>query len=87
MAAGLRNHSHCRADATVCWTLTPESVELLAASEYFDVPTHPKAKVHDLVKPYQSAKLITFDFNWAGNSTVRQQLIDKFQNDILAGRK
>jgi len=69
------------------WSLTPESVELLAASEYFDVPTHPKAKVHDLVKPYQSAKLITFDFNWAGNSTVRQQLIDKFQNDILAGRK
>jgi iron(III) transport system substrate-binding protein len=69
------------------WALSPESVELLAASEYFDVPTHPKAKVHDLVKPYQSAKLITFDFNWAGNSTVRQQLIDKFQNDILAGRK
>ena len=69
------------------WSLTPESVELLAASEYFDVPTHPKAKVHDLVKPYQSAKLITFDFNWAGSSTVRQQLIDKFQNDILAGRK
>ena len=69
------------------WSLTPESVELLAASEYFDVPTHPKAKVHDLVKPYQSAKLITFDFNWAGNSAVRQQLIDKFQNDILAGRK
>ena len=71
----------------VDWSLTPESVELLAASEYFDVPTHPKAKVHDLVKPYQSAKLITFDFNWAGNSAVRQQLIDKFQNDILAGRK
>ena len=71
----------------VDWSLTPESVELLAASEYFDVPTHPKAKVHDLVKPYQSAKLITFDFNWAGSSTVRQQLIDKFQNDILAGRK
>jgi len=69
------------------WSLTPEAVELLAASEYFDVPTHPKAKIHDLVKPYQSAKLITFDFNWAGNSTVRQQLIDKFQNDILAGRK
>jgi iron(III) transport system substrate-binding protein len=69
------------------WSLTPEAVELLAASEYFDVPTHPKAKVHDLVKPYQSAKLITFDFNWAGSSTVRQQLIDKFQNDILAGRK
>jgi iron(III) transport system substrate-binding protein len=69
------------------WSLTPESVELLAASEYFDVPTNPKAKVHDLVKPYQSAKLIMFDFNWAGNSTVRQQLIDKFQNDILAARK
>ncbi len=69
------------------WSLTPESVELLAASEYFDVPTHPKAKVHELVKPYQNAKLINFDFNWAGSTTVRQQLIDKFQNDILAGRK
>jgi iron(III) transport system substrate-binding protein len=69
------------------WSLTPESQELLAASEYFDVPTNPKAKVHELVKPYQSAKLINFDFNWAGSATVRQQLIDKFQNDILAGRK
>ena len=69
------------------WSLTPEAVELLAASEYFDVPTNPKAKVHELVKPYQSAKFIDFDFNWAGSSTVRQQLIDRFQNEILAGRK
>lgn len=69
------------------WSCTPESVELLAASEYFDVPTNPKAKVHDLVKPYQAAKLINFDFNWAGSSSVRQQLVDRFTNDILAGRK
>jgi iron(III) transport system substrate-binding protein len=71
----------------VDWSCTSESVELLAASEYFDVPTNPKAKVHDLVKPYQSAKLVNFDFNWAGSSTVRQQLVDRFTNDILAGRK
>ena len=51
------------------------------------MPTNPKAKVHDLVKPYQSAKLVNFDFNWAGSSTVRQQLVDRFTNDILAGRK
>ena len=51
------------------------------------MPTNPKAKVHDLVKPYQSAKLINFDFNWAGSSTVRQQLVERFTNDILAGRK
>ncbi len=69
------------------WSLTPEAVELLASSEYFDVPANPKAKVHELVKPYQSAKLIDFDFKWAGSSTVRQQLIDRFQNEILAGRK
>jgi iron(III) transport system substrate-binding protein len=69
------------------WSCTPESVELLAASEYFDVPTHPKAKVHDLVRPYQNAKLISFDFNWAGSSTVRQQLVERFTQDILAGRK
>jgi len=69
------------------WSLTPEAVELLAASEYFDVPTNPKAKLHDLVKPYQNAKLIDYDFNWAGSATVRQQLIDRFQNEILAGRK
>ena len=69
------------------WSLTPEAVELLAASDYYDVPTNPKAKVHDLIKPYQNAKLINFDFAWAGSTTVRQQLIDKFQNDILAGRK
>ena len=69
------------------WSVTPESQEILAASEYFDVPTHPKAKVHDLVKPYASAKLIKFDFDWAGSSSVRQQLVDRFQKDILAGRK
>jgi len=69
------------------WAATPESQELLAASEYFDVPTHPKAKIHDLVKPFQNAKLIDFDFSWAGSSTTRQQLIDKFQREILAGRK
>ena len=39
------------------------------------------------MKPYQSAKLINFDFNWAGSATVRQQLVDRFTNDILAGRK
>ena len=71
----------------VDWACTPESQELLAASEYFDVPTNPKAKVHDLVKPYASAKLIDFDFNWAGGSTVRQQLVERFSKDILAGRK
>jgi len=69
------------------WACTPESVELLAASEYFDVPANPKAKVHDLVKPYMNAKLIDFDFNWAGSGTVRQQLVDRFSKDILAGRK
>ncbi len=69
------------------WSLTPEAVELLAASDFYSVPTHPKAKVHDLVKPYQNVKLINFDFAWAGRPTVRQQLIDKFQSDILAGRK
>ena len=71
----------------VDWACTPESQEILAASEYFDVPTHPNAKVHALVKPYVAAKLIDFDFNWAGSSTVRQQLVDRFQKDILAGRK
>ncbi len=71
----------------VDWACTPESQEILAASEYFDVPTNPNAKVHDLVKPYVAAKLIDFDFNWAGSSTVRQQLVDRFQKDILAGRK
>jgi iron(III) transport system substrate-binding protein len=69
------------------WACTPEAVELLAASEYFDVPTNPKAKVHDIVKPYQSAKLIDFDFNWAGSGTVRKQLVDRFTSEMLAGRK
>jgi iron(III) transport system substrate-binding protein len=71
----------------VDWACTPESQEILAASGYFDVPTNPRAKVHDLVKPYINAKLIDFDFNWAGSSSVRQQLLDRFQKDILAGRK
>lgn len=69
------------------WSLTPESQELLAATGYFDVPTNPKAKVHDLVKPYEKAKLINYDFAWAGSSSVRQQLVGKFEKDILAGRK
>jgi len=69
------------------WAVTPESLELLAASEYFDIPTHPRAKVHDLVKPFLSAKLINFDFDWAGNPATRQTVIAKFQSEILAGRK
>lgn len=69
------------------WSLTPESQEILAATGYFDVPTNPKAKVHDLVKPYVNVKLINYDFAWAGNSKVRQQLVEKFQKEILAGRK
>ncbi|MCC6193535.1 MAG: ABC transporter substrate-binding protein [Burkholderiales bacterium] len=69
------------------WCCTPESVELLAASDFFDLPTNPKAKVHDVVKPFQHAKLIKFDFAWAGNTDVRKQLVEKFTSDILAGRK
>lgn len=69
------------------WACTPESQEVLAATGYFDVPTHPRAKTHELVKPYANIKLIDFDFNWAGASTVRAQLVDRFQKDILAGRK
>ena len=69
------------------WAATPESVELLAASEYFDVPTHPKAKVHDLVQPYRNAKMIDFNFEWAGKPETRQSIIERFQNEILAGRK
>lgn len=69
------------------WAVTPQSQELLAASEYFDVPTNKKAKIHDLVKPFQDAKLIDFDFAWAGNSATRQAIIARFQSEILAGRK
>ena len=69
------------------WSLTPESQELLAASEYFDVPTNPKAKVHALVKPYENAKLINFDFKWAGSGDVRKQLVERFTSEMLAGRK
>jgi len=69
------------------WAVTPESIEILAASEYYDVPSNPKAKVHDLVKPFQNAKLIDFDFNWAGSPATRQTIIARFQNEILAGRK
>jgi iron(III) transport system substrate-binding protein len=69
------------------WACTPESIELLAASEYYDVPTNPKAKVHDLVKPFQNAKMIDFNFEWAGNPKTREGIIARFQNEILAGRK
>ena len=71
----------------VDWCCTPESVELLPTSDFFSVPTNPKAKVPDLVKPYRNAKLINYDFSWAGSTQVRQQLVEKFTNDILAGRK
>lgn len=69
------------------WAVTPELQEVLAASEYFDVPTHPKAKIHDLVKPFQNVKLIDFNFVWAGDPATRQQIVGKFQSEILAGRK
>jgi len=71
----------------VDWACTPEAVELLAASEYFDVPTHPNAKLHELVKPYQNVNLVKYDFAWAGSSSVRQQLVDRFTSEMLAGRK
>jgi iron(III) transport system substrate-binding protein len=69
------------------WSITPASEEVLAASDYFDVPTNPKAKVHELVKPFQNAKLIDFDFNWAGSPQTRQEILARFQNEILANRK
>lgn len=69
------------------WAVTPESQEILAASEYFDVPTNPKARIHDLVKPFQGAKLVDFNFEWAGAPATRQAVITRFQNEILAGRK
>jgi len=69
------------------WACTPESIELLAASEYFDVPTNPKAKIHDLVKPFQNAKMIDFNFEWAGSAKTRETIINRFQSEILAGRK
>lgn len=75
------------AKAFLDWAVTPASQETLAASEYFDVPTNKNAKVHDLVKPFSNAKLIDFDFAWAGASATRQKIITRFQNDILAGRK
>lgn len=75
------------AKAFLDWAVTPASQQTLAASEYFDMPTNTKAKVHDLVKPFASAKLIDFDFNWAGSSDTRKTIIARFQNDILAGRK
>ncbi|KUL92683.1 hypothetical protein DK26_27650 [Bosea sp. WAO] len=75
------------AKAFLDWAVTPASQETLAASEYFDVPTNKNAKVHDLVKPFSNAKLIDFDFAWAGASATRQKIISRFQNEILAGRK
>ncbi len=75
------------ARAFLDWAITPASQETLAASEYFDVPTNPKAKVHDLVKPFANAKLIDFDFAWAGSSQTREAVINRFQTDIVAGRK
>ncbi|MBF9231919.1 ABC transporter substrate-binding protein [Microvirga alba] len=69
------------------WAVTPQSQEILAASEYFDVPTNKNAKIHELVKPFQGAKLVDFDFAWAGSSATRQAIIARFQNEILAGRK
>jgi iron(III) transport system substrate-binding protein len=71
----------------VDWCCTPQSVELLATSDFYDLPTNPKAKVSDVIKPFKDAKLINYDFAWAGNTQVRQQLVEKFTSDILAGRK
>ncbi len=69
------------------WSLTPESVELLAATDYFDVPANPQAKVHDLVKPYRDVKLVDYDFGWAGDPKVRKEIIERFQREIMANRK
>jgi iron(III) transport system substrate-binding protein len=69
------------------WSLTPEAIELLAATDYFDVPVNPEAKVHDLVKPYRDVKLVDYDFAWAGDPKVRKEIIERFQREIVAARK
>ncbi|MFC5387148.1 ABC transporter substrate-binding protein [Aquamicrobium segne] len=74
------------AKAFLDWAVTAESQEILAESGYFDVPTNTQAKIHDLVKPYANAKLIDFDFAWAGNPDTRKEIVERFQNEILAGR-
>ena len=75
------------ARAFLDWAVTPESQELLAASDFFDVPTHPAAKIHPIVLPFRDAKLIDYDFDWAGRPATRQAIVTRFQNEILAGRK
>lgn len=75
------------ARAFLDWAVTPESQELLAASDFFDVPTHPAAKTHPMVLPFRDAKLIDYDFDWAGRPATRQAIVTRFQNEILAGRK
>jgi hypothetical protein len=75
------------ARAFLDWAVTPESQELLAASDFFDVPTHPAARIHPIVQPFRDARLIDYDFDWAGRPATRQAIVTRFQNEILAGRK
>jgi len=66
------------------WALTPEAQELLAANAYFDLPTHPKAKISPVIAPYQSVKLIPLDF-W-GLAKKRDRLVKRYQDDVLSTR-
>lgn len=66
------------------WALTPPAQEVLADAGYFDIPTHPEARLSDQIKPFVNVKLIDYDFEWAGQN--RDRLVEKFQREIIAGR-
>lgn len=69
----------------VDWSVTPEYSELLPTTGYILLPTHPRAKLHDLMRPYANVRLINNDFAWVAKERTR--ILEKFQGDILAGRK
>lgn len=66
------------------WALTPAAQELLAANNYFDLPSHPKAKVSPVVVPYKDTKLISLDF-W-GLAKKRDRLVKRYQDEVLSTR-
>lgn len=67
------------------WSLTLEYAEMLPATDYILLPTHPKAKLHDAMRPYANVNLINYDFAWVARE--RRRILERFQADIVAGRK
>lgn len=68
----------------VDWILSREGQEVMQRHFHLLFFTNPDIKPRAEAAAYTGAKLINYDFNWAG--TNKNRLLEKFQNEVLTAR-